>query len=496
MTKMVNLKRKLAPLIMASIIASTLSGTVFAAPDVSVYVPITTRREVTFTAGEVDESVDGESHTEGTSNRENTTSSQNSRVSKESALKRSRLIDNSEMVGDLIIQGDTYVVNTYTMYMDTYDLNDYILSVIGYDTIPGLLPVQKFRMNEIINPDIEPDEEIEEDPLEGDASLGMAGYDRDPDILTDDPNGLLRITDNIGQALNKILTRAIDGGSGTLRKAGTPEPNIVTSGPTGTPPGALGPFLPGLEGNIDDITEELEIALKSAPEYDWEYWSEDLLLEWQLPIVEITGGEIIVNKDAIGLDYERTDIIPGGIIDTRTLESRFKLIDLYLNHISTSSKINTRVISEYRITGETQSKIVEKNPTDNWIWRIEDESGNLISGPIYTQSRYLRFIFGSAGTYRIRAWQVMDVLRADVVSYDKNEYWVLNNGDAFDGMVIYRDRKTGMKYNTNVIQEPEEVPVSDIWQIVTEDMVGFAFIAGPGNGLVGVRPEFNTQRYS
>jgi hypothetical protein len=142
-----------------------------------------------------------------------------------------------------------------------------------------------------------------------------------------------------------------------------------------------------------------------------------------------------------------------------------------------------------------QDQIVEKIPTDSWVWTVEDEAGNPITMPIYTQGRYLRFIFNSPGTYRIRASQVMNVVRADVVSFDRNEYWVLNNGDAFDGMVIYRDHRTGMTYRTNVSQELEEVPVSDILQVVTPDMVGFAYIAGPGTGLVGVRPEFNTQRY-
>jgi hypothetical protein len=552
--------------------ATTLLATVLVAQSamagkVEIYDPISAGGTVTLVAGEVDGSTEGDGVTEGTSNSENTVASQNSRVSQQLTNLRQKLIDDSELIGDLLIKGDSYVVNTYTYYVDTYDLEDYVMKAEGYETVTGLLPTQRFQREVDIEAVVErytelvaagqkiyeemlevgglddidwedmPELPDEIDSLDKFITLFIKTY-KDlpvpPPLTTDDPDGETHPGDNIPAAVERLLEKVQ---SGNLRKGdtGLPDPIIVTEETGGdkpkppkleedpekeeviTPikillpkmpklpglpelPDEIIPELPTLEiemfkGDIEYIEMELERVLEYILHEEYTYWNEDLLVEWQIPIVDIINGQIKVNEGAVGLEYERKDLIPGGIIDARTLESRFRLLDIYLQHISTAEQINTRVITEYRVTGENQSQVIEKVPTNTWVWTVEDESGGLVAGPIYTQGRYLQFVFNSAGTYRILANQIMTVVRADVVSYDKNEYWVLNNGDAFDGLVIYRDHKQGMTYRTNVTQEEEEVPVSDILQDVTPDMVGFAFIAGPGSGLVGVQPGINTQRY-
>jgi hypothetical protein len=557
------------------IIATLLLGLIFtqsviADDRIVIHDPVGARREtakagdtVTFIAGNVEKSFEGESHAEGASNKENTTASQNAQISNAASILRNKLIKENEMAGDLMIKGDTYVVNTFTEWIETYDLKDYVLELMEYETVTGLLPIQKavrtvdlvaqtemrdeiIRIMHGVNEQMKTRERLDEVDWE---DLGVEDiewfYQRLTEyvlmeeggmfVIDEDPTTTDPIIDPISEAMSNIANRINNSGS-VLRPSGnevpyTIEPNRDSGDPkiptmewkdpvwlevgylipmklpmTATLWPSLG-LLPDIEtpefvGDIEEITKQLEIILGYELIETWETWSEELLKEWQIATPVIEAGQIKVNENTIGIEYERYDLVEGGIIDTRTLESRFRILNLFLNHISTSDRINTRVITEYQLISEKLNTAIEKTPTDTWVWTVEGEHGEPIAGPIYTKNPYLRFVFNTRGVYRIRAKQVMNVIRADVVSYDRNEYWVLNTRDAateaeraFDGFVIYRDKRTGMSYTTNAKQTLEEVPVSSFWATITDDMVGKAYIAGPGTGLVGAGSGFNTQRY-
>jgi len=455
--------KKLQAAIAAAVCALLLVQTAYAAPAVDIYAPITVDNTVTFEAGEAQGSFDGESHTEGASNQQDTTTSLNNNIANAASREWQRIVETAEQTGELIIQEDTYVINTYTMTIPKYELIDFVITLLGYDTVTQIIPIEYFEL-----------------------------YPAEPPILTEALDEIVLPTDNIEQAMQQIIEQVMQGGG--MSASSVPS---FTGGGGGGIGGGDPSTGSGLTGMGDPITIGMIIAelINTYGEAIIDSWSEELLYEFQLPIYDITGGEIIMQPDGVTLDYQRTDIIPGGIIDTRSLEARYALLDMYLNHVSMSESVDVTCITEHRITSETQSMVIQNVPTNTWVWTVEDGAGNVVAGPIYTQGKYLRFIFQSAGTYRIRASQVMNVVRADVVTYDRNEYWVLNNGDAFDGLVVYRNRQTGMGYNTNVTQAMEEVPVSAFEQLVTADMVGNAYIAGPGNGLVGAPTSFDTQRY-
>jgi hypothetical protein len=102
-------------------------------------------------------------------------------------------------------------------------------------------------------------------------------------------------------------------------------------------------------------------------------------------------------------------------------------------------------------------------------------------------------VFSSPGTYRVTAEQEMIRTRADVITYDDNEYWVIAEGP-FAGMTIYKNQTTGKEYRTNISTVTEFVPVSEIVQVVTPEMCNTALIMGPGGNLVGIKNGFTTER--
>jgi hypothetical protein len=467
------MKKTTRAMIVTGVLALAVPQAAFA-DIVNVYTPITAGKSVMFEAGQTEGGYDGDRNTEGASDEKDSIAAQNTSITNKAASIRTGIIENPDYKGDrYVFTDDTKIVTSETVSITESTLRPYIIELLGYDIIQGMIPTTRVPKYEKVPPvtieyteiEIIEGKKKEAKPVEG-LQADALSYIADKYNTAGTGNG------GAGGG-------GAEGGTGDTTPAG----DLYGSG-----------ILPEFEEDeFIKTVRELVLELDDIITYEWSLELQEI---FKMPKYGLAGGSIEEDGETKILTLIGEDIIPGGIADTGYLEPRFALIELYLNSLGLNEQIKTNVITEYRITEEIQGKVVEKVPTNNYVWNITNtDTGADVLGDISTTGRYLRFVFNTPGNYRIKAEQEVAVTRADAVSYDINKYWVLNNGDAFDGLVIFRDHKTSAEYRTNFTTETERVPVSAIDQLVTSDMVGTAYIAGPGGGLVGIKNEFDTQRY-
>jgi hypothetical protein len=492
------MKKTTKAAITAAILALTAPQIAFA-DMVNVYTPITAGKSVMFEAGETEGGYDGEQTAEGTGDEKDSLAAKNSLITDKAAGIRNGIVENPAYAGDRhVFADDTKIVTSETLTITESVLRPYIIELLGYDTVQGMIPATLVPKYEKVPPvtteyteieitegkmkEVKPIEGLQSDALSyiadkyDTAGTGRSGSGGSGGGGTGGGDGGNEGTDGGNESA--------DGGNESADGDGTiPFDDLREAG-----------VLP--EFDEDEFTETVRELVLEFDDVITAEWSLELREIFKMPKYGLAGGAAEEAGDSRILTLIGEDTIPGGIADTGYLEPRFALIELYLNSLGLNERIKTNMITEYRLTEEVQGKVTERVPTDNYIWGITNtDTGADVLGDIRTTGRYLRFVFNTPGNYRIRADQETCVTRADTVSYDINRYWVLNNGDAFDGLVIWRDHKKNAEYRTNFTSEFERVPVSAIDRIVTPEMTGVAYIAGPGGGLVGIKNEFDTQRY-
>ena len=183
-------------------------------------------------------------------------------------------------------------------------------------------------------------------------------------------------------------------------------------------------------------------------------WSKELIEAWREILNNYTWTQI------------RTDIVEGGIIDWPYQELRYELLKAYVSSLSMSDLIETTNITEYRVSKEEKQKIISKNPVSEYKWEIYDKDGNLLK-TTHTYGRTLRLSFSKAGTYYIRAYQKHYVTRADVVSTQKSEYWMISE----TRQLLWSSEMQGQQFTYNRNDSEEFIETNYIQQEVTASML-------------------------
>ena len=207
-------------------------------------------------------------------------------------------------------------------------------------------------------------------------------------------------------------------------------------------------------------------------------WPEELITAWE----EILRNYMVPSY--------RVDLVGGGFVDWPYLELRYEVLEAYVNSLAMSDQINTTNIIEYRVSKEVEQKIVNKQPVGEYRWEIFDQEGKLLK-TTYTYGRILRLSFSKPGIYYIKAFQKHYVTRADVVSTQKLEYWMI----AETRQLLWKTQTDGKQftYNRNVAEE--FLQTNYIQQEVTPAMIGGDWIAAlDPTGQLHITEGFSTER--
>lgn len=202
-----------------------------------------------------------------------------------------------------------------------------------------------------------------------------------------------------------------------------------------------------LTGSIPFTVGGTPLTWEFLQEIDTAGWPQDLLAAWEKIIQNQTWTQI------------RTDLVGGGMIDWPYQELRYEILKSYLNSVGMTDYIETTNITEYRISKEEEKKIISKQPIGEYKWEIYDTDGNLLK-TTHTYGKTLRLSFSRAGTYYIKAYQKHYVTRADVVSTEKLEYWMVSETKQLlwssqgEGEQFVYNRDVGEEFiQTNYIQQ-------------------------------------------
>lgn len=278
--------------------------------------------------------------------------------------------------------------------------------------------------------------------------------------------------------------------------------NLVSYQMGGSGSGTGGPGGAGTGiGTNTTIINNLEITSITEPLWDvdyinWTVWDQDGfgdLDELIEQLLQEGGRRIRVDLD-------------GGFIDFPNMETRYRMLDKYLNATSTTDTVKMQYILEYRIENTAHNTIYRmtgQNGMNSYTWDFENKT----TGESYNNYNLAPSIFHQfmrAGDYQIEVDKEVCKTFCDAFTFSVNEYWIVEE----TGQVVWKRETTGknidptipalelglrnlVMYNT---PDPAELPtletihVATMYHRVTEDMLNYTI---PAEGSFR---EFYTER--
>ncbi len=219
----------------------------------------------------------------------------------------------------------------------------------------------------------------------------------------------------------------------------------------------------------------------------WREWtkngfgSREELIEWLIS----QGGE------RVRIDIE------GGFIDFTDLETRYKMLDSYLNATSATDTVDVQYVLEYRIEStahDTIYRMVGKNGMNSYIWNFQNtDTGESFAR--YNLPASITHQFMKAGVYNIDVDKEVYKTFCDAFTVSINEYWLIEE----TGQIIWKRETKGGSIDTNVpalehgyknmvmyntpaadaTPSMETIDVATMTHTVTEDMIHLTI---PGEG--------------
>lgn len=140
------------------------------------------------------------------------------------------------------------------------------------------------------------------------------------------------------------------------------------------------------------------------------------------------------------------DTTPGQLPDTdidvtlpNNTDALYELLMRYLRELMNmeqTSVVITR-ITQYQTREYAIRTIRTATPLAEYRWQVTDTDGGSIETT--TDNRHLKMLFRGTGTYLVKVFNTQNVIRNNSVSGRKSEYWLLGNGDSYDGFLIYKN---------------------------------------------------------
>jgi len=243
--------------------------------------------------------------------------------------------------------------------------------------------------------------------------------------------------------------------------------NFISSQTGGS--GSIGSLeIPGITNPLNDFGN-----------IQWTEWEQngfgtlDEFIDW---LLQQNGQKIRVDLD-------------GGFIDFPDMQTRYQMLDQYLNATSSTDTIKMQYIQEYRIENTAHNTIyrmVGQNGINSYTWNFENES----TGESYSRYNQLPAIyhqFMRAGTYQIDVSKDVYKTYCSAFTFSLNEYWIVEE----TGQVVWKREVSGKDIDPTVpavelgfknlviydLPDPDElpsmetIPVASMSHVVTPDML-------------------------
>lgn len=134
-------------------------------------------------------------------------------------------------------------------------------------------------------------------------------------------------------------------------------------------------------------------------------------------------------------------LIPGTNIEAilpADTSSLYNILMRYLQELQSLGRnhVNVTRIAQYNVHEYAIRTIRTSTPLNEYRWEVTGSGGTVDT---QTDTRMLKLLFRSAGTYHVRVYNNQQVVRNNKVSGEKREIWMLGNNDAFNGLVVYNN---------------------------------------------------------
>lgn len=116
----------------------------------------------------------------------------------------------------------------------------------------------------------------------------------------------------------------------------------------------------------------------------------------------------------------------------------YNILMRYLQELQSLGRnhVNVTRIVQYNVHEYAIRTIRTSTPLNEYRWEVTGAGGTIST---QTDTRMLKLLFRSAGTYNVRVYNNQQVTRNNKVSGEKREVWLLGNNDAFNGLVVYNN---------------------------------------------------------
>lgn len=123
-----------------------------------------------------------------------------------------------------------------------------------------------------------------------------------------------------------------------------------------------------------------------------------------------------------------------------------------------ASTVHAKKLTVYKARSYHVRTIYKATPVYplSFRWVVKDINHALISDNSVQGQNYLKVLFESSGTYYVTVYQTKDVTRNNKADGYKSEIWILDNGDAFDGMVFYNHTTRFVDFISNNVGPVQE----------------------------------------
>ena len=198
------------------------------------------------------------------------------------------------------------------------------------------------------------------------------------------------------------------------------------------------------------------------------------------------------------------DTFPDKLPDTdfevtvpKDTDALYELLMRYLRELMElgQSTIAVTRITQYQTRQYSVRTIRTATPLPDYRWKVTNSDGSSIETS--TESRSLKMLFRGSGTYHVNVYNKQNVIRNNKVSGTKSEYWLLGNGDFYDGLLIYEQSSSFNAFiGTDIGPRIEEIELlrDGFNAVITPEMVNTVQLIDTFGNVLSPSIDHTTER--
>lgn len=174
----------------------------------------------------------------------------------------------------------------------------------------------------------------------------------------------------------------------------------------------------------------------------------------------------------------------------------YNVLQSYLQQCQASGQTTLKIkkLDVYSVSTYGYRTIKISSPLSSYHWTV---SGEGTFREAATTENRLPILFTRAGTYNVQVFNIQNVIRNNKVGGTKSELWVLNNGNQYDGIVVYNTSTSFEAFiGEDIGPQIEEVELLDdgFTANVTEQMINSVQCIDSNGNIHTPADNFTTER--